>query len=300
MVALAVWVLAGAVSAAEVFTVATYNLENYIDHVTRGRPIKSPESRAQIRKILLSFRPDVLAVQEIGLKSALLELRDSLRKEGLDYPYWEHVGGWDTNIYVGVLSRFPIVERHSVSREFYLLHGKRFQISRGFAEVVIQVNPHYRFTLLTAHLKSRRPVPWADQAEMREEEARLLREKVDAILHRHPNANLVLLGDMNDTKDSRTLRILLGRGRYQLVDTRPAEQNGDLPIRINPRYDPRTITWTHFYGKSDTYERVDYILLSPGMAREWIRQRTRVVTYPNWGLASDHRPIVAAFWAEDR
>ena len=61
-----------------------------------------------------------------------------------------------------------------------------------------------------------------------------------------------------------------------------------------------TVTWTHYFGKEDTYSRIDYIMLSPGMAREWVPNEGFVLATPNWGLASDHRPIVAAFWAENR
>jgi endonuclease/exonuclease/phosphatase family metal-dependent hydrolase len=84
------------------------------------------------------------------------------------------------------------------------------------------------------------------------------------------------------------------------VDTRPAERNGDNLPPERPGYDPRNIAWTHFYGKEDTYSRVDYILLSPGMAREWNKDETFVLALPNWGLASDHRPIVATLVAADR
>ena len=61
-----------------------------------------------------------------------------------------------------------------------------------------------------------------------------------------------------------------------------------------------TVTWTHYFGQEDTYSRIDYIFLSSGMAREWNATETYVLAAPNWGLASDHRPIVAAFWAENR
>ena len=54
------------------------------------------------------------------------------------------------------------------------------------------------------------------------------------------------------------------------------------------------------YGKEDTYSRIDFILLSPGMAREWVTNETYVLALPNWGLASDHRPLVAAFEAKDK
>ena len=61
-----------------------------------------------------------------------------------------------------------------------------------------------------------------------------------------------------------------------------------------------TVTWTHYFGREDTYSRIDYIFLSPGMAREWNAIETYVLSAPNWGLASDHRPIVATFWSENR
>jgi len=288
-----------ALRTAEIINVATYNLENYVD-AAGSRPVKPAAAKAKIRESIRALRPDVLALQEIGSTNALLELREALKREGLDFPHWEHVAGFDTNIYVAVLSRFPIVARRPHSRESFLLHGRRFRVSRGFAEVDIQAVPKYAFTLITAHLKSRRPIAEADEAEMREQEALILREIIDARLRANPDANLVVLGPLNDVKDSRSTRIILGRGRNALIDTRPAERNGDNQPATVPGYAPRNITWTHFYGKEDTYSRIDYILLSRGMAREWNTNGTYVLALPNWGAASDHRPIVASFVAEER
>jgi endonuclease/exonuclease/phosphatase family metal-dependent hydrolase len=110
---------------------------------------------------------------------------------------------------------------------------------------------------------------------------------------------VVVLGEFNDTKDSPSTRAVIGRGRLRLVDTRPAERNGDNLPSTNPAWDPRNVTWTHYYGKEDTYSRIDYILLSPAMARKWVTNETYVLAAPNWGLASDHRPLVATFRPED-
>jgi endonuclease/exonuclease/phosphatase family metal-dependent hydrolase len=282
------------------FTVATYNLQNYLDESAASRAAKSSASRAKIRESIRALNPDVLAVQEMGRVEALHELRASLKSEGLDYPYWEHVSGFDTNIQVAILSRFPFTARRSHTNENFLLRGRRFRTSRGLAEVEIAVNARYRFTLFTAHLKSRRPVPEADEAELREQEALILREKIDARLTADPNANVVVLGDFNDTKDSRAVKIVLGKGRNALVDTRPAERNGDHTAAPAPYLATPNVTWTYFYGKEDSYSRVDYLLLSRGMAREWQREGTYVLALPNWGLASDHRPILAQFTDEDR
>ncbi len=281
---------------ADTFRVATYNVESYLDRPTESRPRpKSTPARAKIRESIRALRPDVLALQEVGSPSALLELRDSLKAEGLDLPFWEHVAGFDTNIHVAVLSRYPFTARRPHTNETFLLSGRRYHVSRGFAEVDIKVNPDFSFTLIAAHLKSRRAIPEADEAEMRLAEAKVLRRIVDAHLAAHPNANLIVLGDFNDTKDSASTKTLVGRGKTRLLDLRPAERNGDNAPAENSRYDPRNIAWTHYYGIEDSYSRIDYILLSSGMTRAWMAQESYVLTIPNWGVGSDHRPLVATF-----
>src|SRR5262245_57614902 len=81
---------------AETVRVATYNVENYLDQPTESRTHpKSAEAKAKIREGIRALRPDVLALEEIGTTNALLELRDSLKAEGLDLPFWEHVRGYD-------------------------------------------------------------------------------------------------------------------------------------------------------------------------------------------------------------
>jgi len=289
-------------SDAATIRIATYNVENYLDQPTASRPFpKSAEARAKIRESIHAAKPDVLALQEIGRPDALQELRASLKAGGLDFPYWEHVTGFDTNIHLAVLSKFQFMAHRPQTNDNFLLSGRRFRVSRGFAEVDIKVNPNYSFTLITAHLKSRRPVPVADEAELRLEEAKILREKIDARFAANPNVNLIVLGDFNDNYDSKAIKTIIGRGKTALTDTRPSERNGDSQFTsTNPRYSPRNITWTHYYGIADTYSRIDYIMLSQGMAREWVTNETYVLTIPNWGVGSDHRPLVATFEAENR
>jgi len=288
------------IAAAATFRVVTYNVENYLDKATETRHPKSAEAKAKIRESIRALNPDVLALQEMSTLTALEELRDSLKTEGLNFPFLEHVSGFDTNIHVAILSKFPFTARRPHTNENFLLSGRRFRVSRGFAEVDIQAAANYSFTLITAHLKSKRPIAVADESEMRLEEAKLLREKIDARLAANPNANLVVLGDFNDTKDAPSTKAVVGRGKHKLVDIRPAERNGDNAPSSNPAWEPRNVTWTHHYGKEDTYSRIDYIMLSPAMAREWVTNETYVLTIPNWGVGSDHRPLVATFEATDK
>ena len=301
-IALAILFTASALFATETFRVAAYNLENYLDQTTESRKtVKSTAAKAKIREAIRAMKPDVIAFEEMGTLSALLELRDSLKTEGLDLPYYEHLTGYDTNIHVAVLSKFPFSGRRPHTNDNFLLSGHRFQVSRGIVEVDVKVNTKYEFTLIAAHLKSKRPVPQADEAELRLEEARILREKIDARLGADPGANLIVLGDFNDTYNSKSTKAIIGKNKFKLVDTRPAERNGDnQPNPNNPHWEPRNITWTHHFGAEDSYERIDYILLSPGMAKVWNKEETFIPTIPNWGIGSDHRPIVATFTAENK
>lgn len=287
--------------ATDTFRIAAYNVENYLDQptATRKNP-KSAAAKAKIRQVIHAMAPDVIAFEEMGDQRALLELRDSLKAEGLDFPHWEHLSGWDTNIHLAVLSRFPITARHPHTNDTFLLSGKRFSVSRGFIELDIRVNTNYSFTLFSAHLKSKRTVPEADEAELRLEEARLLREHVETRLTANPAANIVVLGDFNDTYNTAPIKAIIGRGKNKLEDTRPAERNGDADTNpVNPHFQPRNISWTHYYGAEDSYSRIDYLLLSPGMANEWIKKETYIPTVADWGLGSDHRPVLATFSAKD-
>jgi endonuclease/exonuclease/phosphatase family metal-dependent hydrolase len=288
------------IQAAEAFTIATFNLENYLDTPTVNRPAKSDTAKAMVRTSLLAIKADVLAVQEMGGLTALDELRTSLRSAGLDYTYWELVSGPDTNIHVAILSRFPIAARRPHTNESFLLRGRRFRVGRGIADVDVRVNARYEFSLLAAHLKSRREVPEADQAELREQEAIILRRLIDQHLASDPNVNLVVLGDFNDRRNSTPIKLLLGHGTHALIDTRPIERNGDNPPGADPQSPSRTVAWTHYYAVEETYSRIDYILISRGMKREWDRTGTYVLFIPNWGIASDHRPLVARFLAGDQ
>ena len=292
---------AGALVAADTFTVASFNVENYFLRPFGSRKAKPAVSRAKVRDAILKIKPDVLALQEVGRRAALDELVAGLKAKGLSYPHVEWVQGPDPAIHLVVLSRFPIEARRTHSEVQHLLDRQRFQVSRGFGEVTIRVNANYKFILLNAHLKSKRPVPRASQAAMRLNEARELRRIIEARLKADPNANLLVAGDLNDTLDQPPIRTLLGSKAPKLVDLRPFERNGDrAPHPQSAKFIPRRVAWTSFYWKEDSYSRFDYLIASSGMNLELRRAGTYVQAMADWGLASDHRPVVASFFAEDK
>lgn len=282
------------------FRVATYNVENYLLSPMNGRPVKSEEARSKVAEILGSIDAEIVALQEIGGPAALEELRGRLARLGRSYPHYEIATGHDTNISVAVLSRFPIRARRTQTQLSYALLGRRHFVCRPFVEIDLQPSPEYALTLITAHLKSQREVLTGDESEMREQEARLLRQLVESRLKSNPKLNLVVLGDFNDNPDTRALRGLIGRGNAALIDTRPGEHR--LPFTASDRVEQeaRSVTWTHHYAKEDSYSRLDYLLISRGLYHEWIRDRSFVAAVPNWGSASDHRPVVATFTMSDQ
>ncbi|MSU43545.1 MAG: endonuclease/exonuclease/phosphatase family protein [Pedosphaera sp.] len=272
------------------FVVASYNLKNYVGTNAHKRPVKSAAAKSKVAEMIVRVRPDVLALQEMGEPVLLEELRQALKARGLEYPHSHWVAGADPAIHLAVLSRFQFATSQVHDQVAYLLDGRRLLVSRGFGEVQVQVNERYRFVLFNAHLKSKRPVLHADQAEMRLAEARALRAIIDRRLAEHPQINLLALGDFNDTKDAPPIKALIGR--TGLIDLRPVEKlGGQFSTQV---------AWTWFYAREDSYSRLDYLLVNAGMARERIAQGTYVLAAPDWYEASDHRPVVATFADADR
>ena len=62
----------------------------------------------------------------------------------------------DANVHVAILSRFPFSARRRHPDDSFELGRRHFRVRRGFAEVGVQVNPGCQFTLLAAHLKSKK------------------------------------------------------------------------------------------------------------------------------------------------
>ena len=231
-----------------IFRLATFNVENYLDAPSGTRHAKSPAARAKVRECILALKPDVIALEEMGATNALLDLQSNLKSSGLDLPFWDEITGYDTNIHVAVLSRLPIVGRRPHTNENFLLDGRRFVVSRGFDELDIQVNPRCAFTLIAAHLKSRRPSPLADEEEWRYEEAAALRRVIDARFAQDPAQNLVVLGDLNDLQDSKPVRaIMTPRTEITWIDrTAPRAARQAHPVHPVSRHGARPAVRTRW------------------------------------------------------
>lgn len=251
-----------------------------------GYPKPEPE-KAALRAVIREAAADVIAFQEMGDEAHLAELQRDLAREGMDYPHSAWLAAGDPERHVAVLSKVPFVrvERHARIPVRY--HGTDDIVKRGVLEVVFMAG-EAEISLFVIHLKSRYTDRRDDpgSATQRAAEAVAVR---DLVLDRFPDpstARFLIAGDFNDARDTRPLRAVTKRGDTQIA-------------RILPAADDRGDAWTHRYRGNESYSRVDFILVSPGL-EAWAKAlEIRVVDTPRVRNASDHRPVVLKLEWED-
>jgi endonuclease/exonuclease/phosphatase family metal-dependent hydrolase len=281
-----IWLLVAGVAGAETLTLATYNVENYgpADRMTeagyrKDYPKPEPE-KAALRRVIAALGADVLVLQEMGPQVYLDELRRDLKAEGCDYPHATLARAADQDRHLAVLARRPL--RAAITHEdlAFSYFGARETVKRGLLEVTVATSAG-ELTVFAVHLKSRfteRPDdPLA--AVRRGAEATAVR---DRILKRFPapeSARYVILGDCNDSRNSRALAALQKRGKTEIaVLLQAADSRGE--------------TWTHAFRKEDSYSRVDHILVSAALLPRVVGGVAVIHDGTGVREASDHRPVV--------
>jgi endonuclease/exonuclease/phosphatase family metal-dependent hydrolase len=280
-------VAAFATESTNTFTVAAYNVENWVLMERNGKADqpKPPAEKEAVFKILAQVRPDVLGVEEMGTADELEDLIGGLHEKGLEYPYREWIEGADSTRHVALLSRFPIARRFSRTDYNYLLNDKPQRIERGILDVEVKVNDSYSFRAVVAHLKSKRQSKIGDQAVMRLEEAKLLRAHVGKALKDNSRLNLITMGDFNDTPESEPIRTIIGELPFNLFDLMPVDSKGGHD--------------THYWKARDLFSRIDYLIVSPGMSNDYVEGSAHIADVPEWNDGSDHRAVYARFYDHD-
>jgi len=278
------------------FSVASFNVNNYRLEASNTRKARSDAARSRVAGAIGFSRLDIVGLQEMGSPSALNSLRSELSRLGVEYPFSAFLDIENQEIQCAVLSRFPILEDLSNHNQEFLLYGRAFKVLRGIMELVIEISPGYHLRLINVHLKSRLPAWYADESDYRLAEGQVLRQRIDQLLIANSKMSLVVIGDLNDSPDSRVIRTVLGKGRTRLTDCRPREKN--LSVQQGKER-PSGISWTHHFERRDGYFRYDYILISPGLRPDWRSDLSHIPRYPFWQVASDHRLIIASFGLEE-
>lgn len=179
---------------AKIFKVATYNLENLFDLTRDGTEYQEfiPNTGygwtkdianikyANIAGVMKDLGGDVVALQEVESKKALIALRNRLKGLGVDYPHLEIADSWATPVKCAVLSKFPIVEKKEIQVDN--------KIARNILKITLDIDGN-RIILFINHWKSKR-----GPESMRIASAETLRREIGKLKE---DADFILTGDFN-------------------------------------------------------------------------------------------------------
>jgi hypothetical protein len=227
--------------------------------------------------LVQSVRPDIVAVLQIENRErweTLLQRLDSLADP---YAYAEFQNAEDSSGAMGVVSRFPIIERRQRPDLEYSIQGHRLRMSRELVDVTILTGPQDPLRLVLAHLKDKTFHPLG-QTEMRRNESRLVARHIHSILETAPDCRLLFTGALHDESASAAVQKIIGPPESRLVDLRPA--------------DPAGSTWTKRDRSGDIYTRSDYLLASPALADRVATRETGILDVTVSESISMHRPLL--------
>ena len=274
-----------AVASENELRITSYNVENYLTMPRRieGKFLpnvgKAESEKGAVTRMIGTIHPDVLGLEEIGEPSQLEDVRRRLRKAGMEYPYSEYLNGSDATRHIALLSRFPIIERHSHGDLPLWVNGVTLHSPRGILDITIEPTPGYRLRILCVHLKAKLEVAEYDEAALRVAESKEVRRTVRDILRSDPDTRLILMGDFNDTKNEQALWQITGK---------PDWPDSLQPV---PLTDDRGEYWTEYWAAADVYSRIDYILTSKKLEQEIDTAHSSIARPSFWNEASDHCPV---------
>lgn len=262
-----------------------YNVENWLtmDRYVDGKNLKGapkPEKeKLAIAELLADAKPDLLGVSEIGNEDDVKDLQGYLEKAGHPMPHFHLNRGADPTRSLVLISRFPIGKTVTRDNLTYRSQGRDHAMQRGILDATVDT-PAGAFRFLGLHLKSKRETDDGDQEDMRLNEGHLLRREIDAILSGDPQARLIVYGDLNDTRQSPTVRTIHGGGK------------NPKSLMMIALKDSRGHYWTHHWDFQDVYSRIDYVMVSSALKNSIDWDHCRVIDNDAVAGASDHRPLL--------
>jgi endonuclease/exonuclease/phosphatase family metal-dependent hydrolase len=179
---------------AKTFKIASYNLENLFDLSRDGTeyPEYIPNTSygwtkdianikyTNIARVIKDLGGDVVALQEVESKKALITLRNKLKDFSVDYPYLEIADSKVMSVKCAVLSKFPIVEKEEIQVDN--------KIARNILKITVDIDGN-RMILFINHWKSKR-----GPESMRIAYAKTLKKEVDKLKE---DVDFILIGDFN-------------------------------------------------------------------------------------------------------
>lgn len=266
-------------------SIATFNVENLFDSeddpLHDDTVVSATALSAKIKEVGKALRRldgDILALQEVET----LDLLERLNTQELNSRYVDIafiVGNDIRGANVALLSRYPIIDIKShVQETFKGVDDPQntYGFSRDCLEVTVEPSAGRTLKLLVNHFRAK--VGGDSGEQQRYAQAKRVREIANAILSKNADANVAIVGDLNDTPSSRTLQILHA-GTPELYDVLDAV--------------PQAQRYTTIF--SGDKEQIDYILVSPGLKGDLISGSATIDHDDIYSDTSDHFPVKARF-----
>jgi len=267
------------------WTLASYNVQDLFDTTDdpNADDLRPAENQLQnkltrLGRALHILDADVVGLMEVETLGVLRRLNGDMLAD-LGYRETVLIEGNDPErgIDVALLSRFPVTQTVSHVGEMWTgTDGQaRRLFSRDCLECHLALPGGETLVVLVNHFKSKRGGE-SESEPLRTAQAARVRAISDDLLPRFPL--LAVVGDLNDTPDSRALAPLL-----------QASPLLDLAARDVP--EPNRYSFVH----AGQPERIDYLLASPALAARFVSHSV-LMPHDTWfKRASDHAPIRAAF-----
>ena len=280
--------------AKDTLSVLSWNVEHFVDgndnpYINASReddPDSLMGNREQLlTKALQKADADIVVLQEFENVAYLNHLADSLLPE-MNYRFFADAESYNWYMNVVVMSRVPLGTVYS----YGAVHTPVLDYVNENGEVETQnyintrmwsadvfVNNSYDFVLTGLHLKAGR----GERNEgMRLGQIKFLKGQFNRFLNENPATNLLVVGDLNSTPDSREIQTLL------------EGENGAAFV------DPLAGTSTYSHPSDSPFWRIDHILPNKNMAEELVPESVQVkqlLPEEEQQKVSDHLPLMAKF-----
>lgn len=263
--------------------VATFNVHRFFDTVCQSGNCGGPayeelptqaefDAKAdQLSTAIRGFSAQVVVLQEVETQACL----DALESRLADVLPSAVLGeiGTPASVDVAVLAAAPITQ--VVTHRDQVLtrpDGSTTRFSREFLEVHLATTPAPTI-VFAAHFRSK----VNDDPGRRLAEAQAARDIMKAVAAAHPEALVVLGGDLNDTPGSPPIDALEGGGLVRVA--------ADVPLSDQWTYD--------YYGDE---QAIDHLFLAPGGRGQYVAASAHALREATRGYAgSDHDPLLADF-----
>lgn len=203
-------------------------------------------------RVLQALRPDIVGLQEVDDRATrsggVAEARWLGEKLGMHHAFGSFMEFQGGAYGMAILSRYPITSTRSIR----LPEGNEPRVALA---VEVRLPDGQPFTIVNVHFD------WVGDDGFRFAQATALANALDGL-----TTPYVLLGDFNDTPDSRTLSLFRSRASEA----------------VKPESDRLT------FSSTEPEKEIDFVFYAPATAFK--THEVRVIDEP---VASDHRPVLA-------